>query len=169
MGDWPVRCTSSEDMKVQRFVGCVALLALATATIAGQQSSSQTDAPRSTPSTTTSSSPPPQPPSPPLQLPEIGRPAADATPARSNAQTPCANNPAGQPSSSTSFPGVSASQLPRAGVSTEKFVRPGVSAAELATLQPGSRSTPCAPRDVILYPETGVPARRVPLPGENEP
>src|SRR5678815_386119 len=79
MGDWPVRCTSSEDMKVEPFEGCVVVLALATATIAGQQSSSQSDAPRSTPSTTTSSSPPPPPASPPapplLQLPEVGRPA----------------------------------------------------------------------------------------------
>ena len=186
MGDWPVRCTSSRDMKVQPFVSCVAVLACATATIAAQQSSSQSDTPRSTPSTTTSSSPPPQPspplPPPPSQLPEIGRPAAEATaPARPDAQSPCASDraisvdppsaPAGQPASSTSFPGVSASQLPRAGVSAEKFVRPGVSAAELATLQSGnrSRSAPCGPRDVILYPENGTPSRRVPPPGENEP
>jgi hypothetical protein len=194
MRDWPVRCTSSKDMKVQPFVSCVAVLACTTATIAGQQSSSQSDTPRSTSSTTTSSSPSPQtlpsssppsqplpsPPPPPPQLPEIGRPAVEATaPARPDAQTPCASDrailvdpaiaPAAQAASSTSFPGVSASQLPRAGVSAEKFVRPGVSAAELATLQPGSRSARCAPRDVILYPENGTPSRRVPPPGENEP
>ena len=33
------------------------------------------------------------------------------------------------------------SQLPRAGVSADAFVRPGVSAAQLAALQPGARSS----------------------------
>jgi hypothetical protein len=163
-------------MTLQPFASWAVIFACSTAAIAGQQSS-QTDAPRNVPSVTTSGSttqpsPVPQPPPPPV--PQIGRPDPAATAATPpNTQTLCAGTPAvatGQPSSSTSFPGVSASELPRAGVSAEKFVRPGVSAAELATLQPGAKRTPCAaPRDVILYPETGTPARRVPPPGENEP
>jgi hypothetical protein len=107
----------------------------------------------------------------PLQLPPIGRPdpEAAAVPTRPNGQSPCPGSPAA-PASSSQFPGVSASQLPRAGVSADAFVRPGVSAAQLAVLQPGARSAPCAaPRDVILYPDVGTPSRRVPPPGENEP
>jgi hypothetical protein len=128
------------------------------------------------PSTTTSgSTAQPSSPQPPPQSAQIGRPdtEAAAAPARPTGQTPCVSDPAapaGQTGPSTSFPGVSASQLPRAGVAAEKFVRPGVSAAELATLQPGAKRTPCAaPRDVILYPETGTPSRPVPTRGENEP
>ena len=109
----------------------------------------------------------------PLQLSPIGRadPEAAAVPTRPNGQSPCPGNPASPAGSSSSqFPGVSASQLPRAGVSADAFVRPGVSAAQLAALQPGARSAPCAPsRDVILYPDVGRPSRRVPPPGENEP
>jgi hypothetical protein len=123
-------------------------------------------------STTSTTRPPAEPA--PLQLPPIGRtePEAAAVPTRPNGQSPCPGNqasPAGAASSSQ-FPGVSASQLPRAGVSADAFVRPGVSAAQLAVLQPGARSAPCGPpRDVILYPDVGPPSRRVPPPGENEP
>jgi len=123
------------------------------------------------PATTTTTRLPTEPA--PLQLPPIGRsdPEAASVPTQRNGQSQCPGNPASPAGSASSsqFPGVSASQLPRAGVSADAFVRPGVSAADLATLQPGNRTTPCAPRDVILYPETGTPARRVPPPGENQP
>ena len=109
----------------------------------------------------------------PLQLPPIARPdPAQAAPPQPNAPPQCPGNSStvAAGSASSSFPGVSASQLPRAGVSADAFVRPGVSAAQLAVLQPGARSSPCAPpRDVILYPETRTPARRMPPPGGNEP
>jgi len=123
------------------------------------------------PATTTTTRLPTEPA--PLQLPPIGRsdPEAASVPTQRNGQSPCPGNPASPAGSSSSqFPGVSASQLPRAGVSADAFVRPGVSAAQLAALQPGARSAPCAPpRDVILYPDVGRPSRRVPPPGENEP
>ena len=123
------------------------------------------------PATTTTARLPTEPT--PLQLPPIGRadPEAAAAPTRPNGQSPCPGNPASPAGSSSSqFPGVSASQLPRAGVSADAFVRPGVSAAQRAALQPGARSAPCAPpSDVILYPDVGRPSRRVPPPGENEP
>lgn len=124
------------------------------------------------PATTTTTRLPTEPT--PLQLPPIGRadPEAAAVPTRPNGQSPCPGNPASPAGSSSSqFPGVSASQLPRSGVSADAFVRPGVSAAQLAALQPGARSAPCAPppRDVILYPDVVRPSRRVLPPGENEP
>jgi outer membrane biosynthesis protein TonB len=106
---------------------------------------------------------------------EIGRRPSEQAPGAavtSPPARPCAGSPpsATAAPSHSAFPGVSASQLPRAGVSAEAFVRPGVSTAQLATLQPGSPPTPCAPpRDVILYPDTGAPARRVPPPGDEQP
>jgi hypothetical protein len=153
------------------------VLTLAAAMVAAQ--SSQRDTPTTAgsitipgPATTTTTRPPAEPT--PLQLLPIGRPDPDAAavPTRPDGQSPCPGDPSSpaRSASSSQFPGVSASQLPRAGVSADAFVRPGVSAAQLAVLQPGARSSPCAmPRDVILYPETGTPARRVPPPGENEP
>jgi hypothetical protein len=59
---------------------------------------------------------------------------------------------------------VPASKFPQAGVAADKFERPGVSAAQLATLLPGYRSQPCAPtRDVPLYPATSSPLPRAEL------
>lgn len=190
MGRWPARCTRRPVMTLQPFASLAVMFACSTATIAGQQSS-QTDMPRTVPSTTTSSSgtqqPSPQAPPQPSQTgrpdaqpPQIGRRDAElaSAPESRPPLTPCSGYPAGSDGSTSpatspgvaAFPGVAASQLPRAGVSADKFVRPGVSAAQLATLQPGARSTPCAaPRDVILYPETGTPSPRVPPPGESEP
>lgn len=99
---------------------------------------------------------------------EIGRRPGEASAAGvgvAPVQRPCPGNAAASAAvpPASPYPGVSASQFRRAGVSADAFVRPGVSAAELATLQPGSRSAPCAaPRDVILYPDPGTPARRSP-------
>ena len=179
-------------MRVQISAICI-LLTLAAAMIAAQSSQrdtpSTTSIPTATTPTTTGTTPTttagstaipgstttttrlPEPA--PLPLPPIGHsdPEAEAGPTRPNGQSPCPGNPSSSSGSASSsqFPGVSASQLPRAGVSADAFVRPGVSAAQLAVLQPGARSTSCAPpRDVILYPETGTPARRVPPPGGNE-
>jgi hypothetical protein len=123
-----------------------------------------------TPTTTT----PPRSEPTPIQLPPIGRsgPETAAVPTPPNGQPQCSGNPRSSAGSalSSSFPGVSASQLPRAGVPADAFERPGVSAAQLAVLQPGARSAPCAPpRDVILYPDVVRPSRRVPPPGENQP
>jgi hypothetical protein len=85
-------------------------------------------------------------------------PSATATPAPASSPQPC-SVPA---PTATQFPGVSASQLPRAGVSAEAFTRPGVSAAELDALRPGARSSPCAPpRQVHLYPETAEQPRPI--------
>jgi hypothetical protein len=180
-------------MKVQISVIWV-VLALATATVAGQSTQTATPStttagstanptPSATSPTPSTTSPTPSTSEPTrqatelpaLQLPPIGRsdPDVTATQARPDAQARCAGNaalPAAATSSSSSFPGISASQLPRAGVSADAFVRPGVSAAQLAMLLPGARNSPCAPpRDVILYPDTGTPSRRVPPPGENQP
>ena len=113
----------------------------------------------------------------PRPLEVIGRPAEQPTaPAQAgqrscgSASTPSSGQSGSSPTAvSSAFPGVSASQLPRAGVSADAFERPGVSTAQLAALLPGARPTPCAPpRDVILYPDTGAPSRRVPPPGEND-
>jgi len=107
---------------------------------------------------------------------EIGRPPAEPPAAAQAAQRQCGNSSttsstpgsSSTTAASSAFPGVSAAQSPRAGVSADAFERPGVSTAQLATLLPGARRTPCAPpRDVILYPENGTPARRLPPPGEN--
>lgn len=156
-------------------------IGLTAATVAGQQSSqssrpesSTVSRPESTvsrPESTSEATRQPNEPAP-LQLPPIARPnPVEAAPPQPNpAQCPGNSSAVAAGSTSSSFPGVSASQLPRAGVSADAFVRPGVSAAQLAVLQPGARSSPCAPpRDVILYPETGTPARRLSPPGENEP
>jgi hypothetical protein len=152
-------------------------IALAAATVAGQQSSQRDPSTAagstvSRPESTREARPQPGEPAP-LQLPPIARPdPARAAPPQMNSQPRCPGNSStvAGGAASSSFPGVSASQLPRAGVSADAFVRPGVSAAQLAVLQPGARSTPCAPpREVILYPDTETPARRVPPPGGNEP
>ena len=101
----------------------------------------------------------------------IGRPAEQPTAPAQAGQRPCgsastpsfAQSGSSATAGSSGFPGVSASQFPRAGVSADAFERPGVSTAQLATLLPGARATPCAqPRDVILFPDTRTPARRVP-------
>jgi hypothetical protein len=111
----------------------------------------------------------------PLQLPSLGRPNPEAASlaAGPNGEAQCPTNSStstARATSSSAFPGVSASQFPRAGVSADAFVRPGVSAAQLSTLLPGARTGPCAPpRDVILYPDTGTPARRVPPTSEDGP
>ena len=120
---------------------------------------------------------PPRPISQPSRPPdEIGRPPAEPPAAAQAAQRQCGNSSttsstpgsSSTTAASSAFPGVSAAQSPRAGVSADAFERPGVSTAQLATLLPGARRTPCAPpRDVILYPENGTPARRLPPPGEN--
>lgn len=110
----------------------------------------------------------------------IGRPNGEVAPqsAAPGAPSPCAGRPStgatasATPSSATAspFPGVSSSQLPRAGVSSDAFVRPGVSAAQLSTLLPGARSSPCGPpRDFIPYPDTGTPTRRAPPPSVDGP
>ena len=161
-------------MRVQISAICV-VLTFAAAMVAAQSSQRDTTAGSTAipgPATTTTTRLPTEPT--PLQLPPIGRsdPEAPAVPTRPDGPSPCPGDPSSpaRSASSSQFPGVSASQLPRAGVSADAFVRPGVSAAQLAVLQPGARSSPCAPlRDVILYPETGTPARRVPPPGGNEP
>ncbi len=62
--------------------------------------------------------------------------------------------PSTSSNTSTQFPGVTASQFRPAGVGAEAFTRPGVSAAQLATLVPGRSSAACTPsRDVVLNPE----------------
>jgi hypothetical protein len=110
----------------------------------------------------------------PQQTTPIGRPNVDLAPqsAAPGSPSPCGGRPstgATAPATS-SFPGVSAAQLPRAGVSADAFVRPGVSAAQLSTLLPGARSSPCAPpRDFIPYPDAGTPSRRAPPPSEDRP
>ncbi len=104
----------------------------------------------SPPNTNTSGTSVPQPVSTP--------PSATTTPAPASSPQPC-SVPA---PTATQFPGVSASQLPRAGVSAEAFTRPGVSAAELNALRPGARSSPCAPpRQVHLYPEPAEQPRPI--------
>jgi hypothetical protein len=110
----------------------------------------------------------------PQQTTPIGRPNVDLAPQSAAPGSPSACG--GRPSTgatapaTSSFPGVSAAQLPRAGVSADAFVRPGVSAAQLSTLLPGARSSPCAPpRDFIPYPDAGTPSRRAPPPSEDRP
>ena len=110
----------------------------------------------------------------PQQTPPIGRPNVDVAPssAAPGSQSPCGGRPStgGTAPATSAFPGVSAAQLPRAGVSADAFVRPGVSAAQLSTLLPGARSRPCAPpRDFIPYPDTESPSRRAPPPSEDGP
>jgi hypothetical protein len=86
-------------------------------------------------------------------------PAADppqilpAPPQTGSASARCNARTASAPPTGAQFPGVSTSQLPRAGVGADAFTRPGVSTEQLRALVPGSVSTSCpAPRDVILYP-----------------
>jgi hypothetical protein len=67
------------------------------------------------------------------------------------------------PPNASAFPGVSASQFPRAGVSADAFTRPGVSAEQLRTLAPGGQASPCSPpRDPVLHPDPVNPPRRIP-------
>jgi hypothetical protein len=79
---------------------------------------------------------------------------------------PCGvNGTAGQPSGTATAPqnGVSTSQTQGTGVAAEKFVRPGVSTAQLATLLPGAARAACLPpRTFVLYPETTERPRRAP-------
>jgi hypothetical protein len=66
----------------------------------------------------------------------------------------------------SAFPGVSASQLPRAGVNADAFTRPGVSAEQLRALAPGtpaSQASSCSPpHDPVLHPDPVNPPRRIP-------
>ena len=111
----------------------------------------------SPPNTNTSGTSVPQPVST-VPQPVSTPPSATTTAAPATSPQPC-SVPA---PTATQFPGVSASQLPRAGVSAEAFTRPGVSAAELNALRPGARSSPCAPpRQVHLYPEPAEQPRPV--------
>ena len=150
-------------------------------TAPGERSSSQTG----TPSSATQQSPlavpiPTAPPSPltpaqpmgPSNAPAVGvprsvapdagtPPAARAAPACGAADQPRTNAP------STEYPGVSTSQFVRPGVAADAFVRAGVSAAQSGALLPGTPGAPCGPpRDVVLYPDTGAPVRRIPLPAD---
>jgi len=84
------------------------------------------------------------------RLPSPPRATAPQLPAPSPACAPTTNTPP----NASSFPGVSASQFPRAGVSADAFERPGVSADQLRTLIPGNETNTCAnKRDVVLHPD----------------
>lgn len=97
----------------------------------------------------------------PTQAPAIP-PRPQTTPLLTTSQSACAPAPAAGPNASA-FPGVSASQLPRAGVSADAFTRPGVSADQLRTLIPGHRSEACpVSRDPVLHPDPINPPRRIP-------
>ena len=93
--------------------------------------------------------------------------AAQTLPSPPRATTPqlAAPSPACAPTTNTppnesSFPGVSASQFPRAGVSADAFERPGVSADQLRALIPGNVTNTCAKqRDVVLHPDPERPPR----------
>ena len=79
-------------------------------------------------------------------------------PAPSPACAPTTNTPP----NASSFPGVSASQFPRAGVSADAFERPGVSAEQLRALIPGNGTNTCAKqRDVVLHPDPERPPRPI--------
>jgi hypothetical protein len=79
-------------------------------------------------------------------------------PAPSPACAPTTNTPP----NASSFPGVSASQFPRAGVSADAIERPGVSAEQLRTLIPGNGTNTCAKqRDVVLHPDPERPPRPI--------
>lgn len=94
-------------------------------------------------------------PAPQLTLPP--RPSTVQPPTRQ-----CPPSPNAAPNTS-SFPGVSASQLPRAGVSADAFTRPGVSIDQLRTLVPGNQTDACpASRDPVLNPDPVNPPRRIP-------
>ena len=104
--------------------------------------------------------------------PRAGGPRASEPPA-SGAPNACATNArddaavAGPPPD-PAFPGVSASKFRRAGVPADAFERPGVSAAQLATLLPGARADACgSSRDFVLAPPP--PPRRPMASGADEP
>ena len=79
-------------------------------------------------------------------------------PAPSPACAPTTNTPP----NASSFPGVSASQFPRAGVSADAFERPGVSAEQLRALIPGNGTNTCAKqRDFVLHPDPERPPRPI--------
>ena len=92
---------------------------------------------------------------------------AQTLPSPPRTTTPPARSPACAPTTNTppnvsSFPGVSASQFPRAGVSADAFERPGVSADQLRTLVPGNPTNTCAKQsDVVLHPDPERPPRPV--------
>ena len=91
-------------------------------------------------------------------LPSPPRGTTPQLPAPSPACAPTTNTPP----NASSFPGVSASQFPRAGVSADAFERPGVSAEQLRTLIPGNGTNTCAKqRDVVLHPDPERPPRPV--------
>ena len=91
-------------------------------------------------------------------LPSPPRATAPQLPAPSPACAPTTNTPP----NASSFPGVSASQFPRAGVSADAFERPGVSADQLRTLIPGNETNTCAnKRDVVLHPDPERPPRPI--------
>ena len=91
-------------------------------------------------------------------LPSPPRATAPQLPAPSPACAPTTNTPP----NASSFPGVSASQFPRAGVSADAFERPGVSAEQLRTLIPGNETNTCAKqRDVVLHPDPERPPRPI--------
>ena len=91
-------------------------------------------------------------------LPSPPRGTTPQLPAPSPACAPTTNTPP----NASSFPGVSASQFPRAGVSADAFERPGVSADQLRTLIPGNAINTCAKqRDVVLHPDPQRPARPI--------
>ena len=82
--------------------------------------------------------------------------------AQVNVTEPPPKAPSYTPNNTSSFPGVSASQFPRAGVSADAFERPGVSADQLRTLIPGNPTTTCAKQsDVVLHPDPERPPRPV--------
>ena len=90
--------------------------------------------------------------------PSLPRTTSPQLPPPSPACAPTTNTPP----NASSFPGVSASQFPRAGVSADAFERPGVSAEQLRTLIPGNGTNTCAKqRDVVLHPDPERPPRPI--------
>ena len=98
-------------------------------------------------------------------LPSPPRATTPQLPAPSPACAPTTNTPPSAtdtPPNASAFPGVSASQFPRAGVSADAFERPGVSADQLRTLIPGNETNTCAKqRDVVLHPDPERPPRPI--------
>ena len=90
--------------------------------------------------------------------PSLPRTTSPQLPPPSPACAPTTNTPP----NASSFPGVSASQFPRAGVSADAFERPGVSAEQLRALIPGNGTNTCAKqRDVVLHPDPERPPRPI--------
>jgi len=90
--------------------------------------------------------------------PSLPRTTSPQLPPPSPACAPTTNTPP----NASSFPGVSASQFPRAGVSADAFERPGVSAEQLRTLIPGNGTNTCAKQsDVVLHPDPERPPRPI--------